>query len=214
MTIFNSGVPAARCGRVLALALAVLALAGCATVPPPVETAPTDDERLLSAGALVGAGQARRAVQAFADIRDHSADPAIRQRARLGMAAALRAAGDPAAAIGVLMPLPPGVNSEADARHYAMAGELYLRRNAHEAAAAYLERALAYDGGGKWRAAALFNLGKCAIALELPRKARDLFAAAAPAFAADGDDVAAQRALAIVGDLDTLLADGPRGVGR
>jgi tetratricopeptide (TPR) repeat protein len=187
-------------------------LAGCATNPAERQAEPTFEERLQDARVLLDTGQPRLAVRAFADVRDHCADPAVRQRAVLGLAAALQASGDTATAIGALMPLPPSAATEADARHYAAAGELYLRRKAHETAASHLETALAYKGdGGKWRPAALFNLGKCALALGLPRKAQSLFAEAAPAFEEAGDTAAAKRCAAALADLETVLTRGKEG---
>jgi tetratricopeptide (TPR) repeat protein len=195
----------------LCVVLAAL-LAGCATRPAEQQAEPTSEERLRHARVLLDTGQTLHAVRAFADVRDHCADPAVRQRAMLGLATALQASGDTAAAIGALMPLPLSVATGADARHYATAGELYLRKKAYETAASHLETALAYKGDdGKWRATARFNLGKCALALGLPRKAKTLFAEAIPAFEEAGDTAAARRCAAVLADLEIVLARGKEG---
>jgi tetratricopeptide (TPR) repeat protein len=190
----------------VAAVVSVLLTAGCATPSAERPAEPTFEERLRHAGILMDTGQPRLAIRAFADVRDHCGDPRIRQRAVLGTSAALQASGDAASAIGALMPLPLSVATETDARHYAMAGELYLRKKAHETAASYLETALAYKGdGGTWRPAALFNLGKCALALGVPHKAKKLFEEAKPAFDDAGDSATARRCAAILADLGNVL---------
>ena len=187
-------------------AFAAILLAGCATTPVYLPDDPTFEERLQHARILLDTGQHRAALRAFADVRDRCDDPALRQRAMLGVSAALRASNDTPAAIGALMPLPLAAATETDARHYAMAGELYLRQKAYETAATYLETALAYKtSDGKWRATALFNLGKCALALGVPQKARDLFTEAQPVFETAGDTASARRCASILADLNTVL---------
>lgn len=188
------------------IAFTALLLAGCVTTPTPPSPEPTDEDHLRQARILMDSGQHLQALKAFADLRDNSADAVVRQRAVLGVAAALRTKGDTAAAIGALMPLPPVVATELDAQQYAMAGELYLRKKAHETASSYLETALAYKGGsGKWRPAALFNLGKCALALGVPHKAQTLFTEAMAAFDAAGDTAAARNCAAVLADLKAVL---------
>lgn len=191
-------------------AFAAILLAGCATTPVYLPDDPTFEERLQHARILLDTGQHRSALRAFADVRDRCGDdPAIRQRAMLGVSAAFRASNDTPAAIGALMPLPLAATTETDARHYAMAGELYLRQKAYETAATYLETALTYkESDGKWRATALFNLGKCALALGVPQKAHDLFAEAMPIFETAGDTAAVKRCASILADLNTVLSRG------
>ena len=189
--------------------ISLLLISGCATPPPTPwlpDAPPTPDQQLSHARTLLETGNARAALSLYADVRDHAPDSATRQRAILGLSAALRATGDTSAAIGALTPIPATVRTELDARQYAMLGELYIRLNATETAASYLEQSLTHkpDTPASWRAAAQFNLGKCALALERPAAARAHFTQAKADYEVLSDTLAANRCAAVLADLESF----------
>lgn len=197
------------------VALASLALVGCATPPAPEPDAP---ERvpllheapaaatLDEAHALLKARRPREALVAYMAVREGDGPRDLRRRATLGAAQALRAEGNLPGAIGVLTPLPAVVGDAADARHCALAGELLLRQRDVDAATRALLRAVAFEGdpSGAWRPAAAFNLGKCALAQGRPDRAREAFLRARKAFLALGDDRGAAACDAPLADLDAV----------
>lgn len=198
------------------LLLPALLLGGCRTPPaadPAVGTVPllvpaAEEQALENAGALLRARRTREALAAFMALTAESEDPALRTRALLGAAQALRAEGNTAGALALLTPLPSSVGSAWEARRHALAGELRLRLDDPLRAREALRQALAYSGdaAGPWRPAASFNLGKCALALGHPEEARAAFAGAREAFLARGDRRGAEACDAVLADLEILIA--------
>ncbi len=158
---------------------------GCALTqptPPKTEHPPlSEQEALQQAITLVAEGLPKQAVPQLLAIRDNTQDPAIKASAIQTCAKAFAAQGDFKSAINVLSPLPPLVLREEQAISNAMAGEYYLRMGAYKLAIPCIERALYNELPKKhtdWRAAAFFNYGKCALSLNMPRRAQALFSEA------------------------------------
>lgn len=152
-------------------------LAGCVSQPV-VTQSQTGGEQLAYAYMLLESDQPSEAIPEFLSIRDTSLDPIIRKKAMLGCAASFAKRNDFKSALNVLNPYPPVVLVEQDAIIFAMVGELYLRLGAPQTAASYIEKSL-YDNpftdNTHWRAAAMFNYGKCALALSAKGKAQEIF---------------------------------------
>lgn len=198
------------------LLLPALLLGGCrapTAADPAVDTVPllapaAEEQALENAGALLRARSTREALTAFMALNAESEDPAMRTRALLGAAQALRAEGNTAGALALLTPLPSAAVSAWEARRCALAGELRLRLDDPVRARSALRQALdcGEDPAGAWRPAASFNLGKCALALGQPDEARAAFSGAREAFLARGDRRGAEACDAVLADLEVLNA--------
>lgn len=182
--------------RPLALTCVALALlTGCGGAPktlsPPAP--PSGEGALATAHAKLRARQTREALVDFMALREVD-DPALRRRASLGAAQALRAEGNLPGALAVLLPLPRTVETATDAHSCALAGELWLRLKQPEPAAEALERALRHSASAQasWRPAAAFNLGKCALAQGQSDRAQKAFAQARDFYLAQGDRTGAE----------------------